>query len=63
MERIRVSMAHHPDLFTALDTTPRPANRATLTDRGPVPILDDPDLDDLDDQAQDEVVQDEDGAA
>ena len=47
MERIRVSMAHHPDLFTALDTTPRPANRATLTDRGPVPILDDPD-----DQAQ-----------
>ncbi len=66
MERIRVSMAHHPDLFTALDTTPRPANRATLTDRGPIPILDDPDdqaQDDLDDQAHDEVVQDEDGAA
>ena len=25
MEKIRVSMAHHPDLFAALDTTPRPA--------------------------------------
>ena len=55
MERIRVSMAHHSDLFTALDTTPRPANRAALTDRGPIPVLDE--------QEPDALVQDEDGAA
>jgi hypothetical protein len=61
MERIRVSMAHHPDLFTALDTTPRPANRATMADRGPIPTLDD--LDDLDqDPVPDELVN-ADGAA
>ena len=40
MESIRVSIAHHPDLFAALQTTADPAKRVAYLARGAAEVRD-----------------------